>query len=53
VHTQVKEILTIKTFKGFKKQVACGTANKLIGIKSEDYTETMVKSPMDCLPQFC
>jgi hypothetical protein len=41
----VKEILTIKTFKGFKKQVACGTANKLTGIKSEDYTESMVKAP--------
>jgi hypothetical protein len=47
VHTPVKEILTFKTFKGLKKQVACGTGNKLTGIKSEDYTQTMVKSPMD------
>jgi hypothetical protein len=50
----VKEILTFKTFKGFKKQVAYGTANKLTGKKSEDYKEAMVKSPMDLpLAQFC
>jgi hypothetical protein len=27
IHRDVEEILKFRTFKGFKKQVACGTAN--------------------------